>query len=36
MAIAVGKGEVNEDRKRIPPDVKADDNILFGKSQAPK
>ena len=29
--IAVGNGRVNEDGKRIPLDVKANDRILFGK-----
>ena len=29
--IAVGNGKVTEDGKRIPPDVKAADRILFGK-----
>jgi chaperonin GroES len=29
--IAVGKGRLNEDGKKIPLDVKAGDKILFGK-----
>ena len=29
--IAAGNGKVNDDRKRIPLDVKAGDRILFGK-----
>ena len=29
--IAVGKGKVNDDGKLMPLDVKAGDNILFGK-----
>ena len=29
--IAVGKGRVNEDGKKIPLDVKAGEKILFGK-----
>jgi len=29
--IAVGTGKVNDDGKKIPPDVKAGDRILFGK-----
>ena len=29
--VAVGKGKVNEDGKKIPLDVKAGDRILFGK-----
>jgi chaperonin GroES len=29
--IAVGKGKVNDDGRRIPLDVKAGDRILFGK-----
>ena len=29
--IAVGNGRVNEDGKKIPLDVKANDRILFGK-----
>jgi chaperonin GroES len=29
--IAAGNGKVNDDRRRIPLDVKADDRILFGK-----
>ena len=29
--LAVGKGKVNDDGKRIPLDVKAGDRILFGK-----
>jgi chaperonin GroES len=31
MVIAAGNGKVNDDRKRIPLDVKAGDRILFGK-----
>src|SRR5205809_7696067 len=29
--VAVGKGKVNDDGKRIPLDVQAGDRILFGK-----
>jgi len=29
--IAVGTGKVNDEGKKIPPDVKAGDRILFGK-----
>jgi chaperonin GroES len=29
--IAVGNGKMNDDRKRVPLDVKAGDRILFGK-----
>jgi chaperonin GroES len=29
--IAVGTGKVTEDGKKIPPDVKAGDRVLFGK-----
>jgi chaperonin GroES len=29
--LAVGKGTVNEDGKKIPLDVKAGDRVLFGK-----
>ena len=29
--IAVGKGKVNDDGKRVPLEVKKDDRILFGK-----
>ena len=29
--LAVGKGKVNDDGKRVPLDVKAGDRILFGK-----
>ena len=29
--IAVGSGKVGEDGKRIPPEVKKDDRVLFGK-----
>ena len=29
--VAVGPGKVNEDGKRVPPDVKKNDRILFGK-----
>lgn len=29
--IAVGPGKVNRDGKRIPPDIKIDDVILYGK-----
>ena len=29
--IAAGNGKVNDDRKRIPLDVKAGDRVLFGK-----
>src|SRR6266481_2479237 len=29
--LSVGKGKVNDDGKRIPLDVKAGDQILFGK-----
>jgi len=29
--IAVGKGKLLEDGKRVPPEVKAGDKVLFGK-----
>ena len=29
--LAVGKGKVNDDGKRVPLDVKTGDRILFGK-----
>jgi chaperonin GroES len=29
--IAVGNGKVGDDGKRVPPDVKAGDRVLFGK-----
>ncbi len=31
LVIAVGEGKKNEDGKRLPMDVKANDRILFGK-----
>jgi chaperonin GroES len=31
LVVAVGEGKKNEDGKRLPMDVKANDRILFGK-----
>ena len=31
LVVAVGPGKISDDGKRVPPDVKAGDRVLFGK-----